>query len=119
MQSANPAEEQVYFGIAFRSASGDQIAGIQVQQVGPQVISLARYQDGAADIVSQRSVNNIIARLRLERDAASGAISAYFNDALVGDPMDFAPADAAILPVIFVKDGGVVIGVSAWDATLE
>lgn len=119
LQSTNPAEEEVYFGIAFRDADGGQIAGIQVQQVGPQVISLALYQDGQADFVSQRSVNNVIARLRLDRDASSGAVSAYFNDAPVGDPMDFAPADEAILPVIFVKDGGVVIGVSAWDVTLE
>jgi len=119
LQSTNPAEEEIYFGIAFRSASGDEIAGIQVQQVGPQVISLALYQDGAANFVSQRSVNNVIARLRLERDDSSGAVSAYFNDAPVGEPMGFAPADEAILPVIFVKDGGVVIGVSAWDVTLE
>ncbi len=119
LQSANPSEDEVYFGIAFRSASGDQIAGVQVQQVGPQVISLALYQNGEADFVSQRSVNNVIARLRLERDPTSGAVSAYFNDALVGEPMAFAPADEAILPVIFVKDGGVVIGVSAWDVTLE
>ena len=83
------------------------------------MISLALYQDGEADFVTQRSVNNFIARLRLDRDASSGAISAYFNDALVGDAMQFAPADEAILPVVFVKDGGVVIGVSAWDLTLE
>ena len=119
LQSTNPAEEAVYFGIALRNESGDQIAGIQVQQVGPQVISLALYQDGEANLVSQRQVNNVIARLRLDRDASSGAISAYFNDALVGAPMEFAPADEAVLPVIFVKDGGVVIGVSAWDMTLE
>ncbi len=121
LQSANPAEaeEEVYFGIAFRSASGDEIAGVQVQQIGSQVISLALYQDGAANFVSQRSVNNVIARLRLERDASSGAVSAYFNDAPVGEPMAFAPADEAILPVIFVRDGGVVIGVSAWEVTLE
>ncbi len=119
LQSTNPAEADVYFGIAFRSVSGGEIAGIQVQQVGSQVISLALYQDGEADFVTQRSVNNVIARLRLDRDIASGAVSAYFNDALVGDAMQFAPADEAILPVLFVKDGGVVIGVSAWDATLE
>ena len=119
LQSTNPAEEEVYFGIAFRSAIGAEIAGVQVQQIGPQVISLALYIDGQADVVSQRQANNVIARLRLERDASSGAVSAYFNDAMVGDPMEFAPADEAVLPVIFVKDGGVVIGVSAWDVTLE
>ncbi len=118
LQSANSTEDEVYFGIAFRSATGAETAGIQVQQVGPQVISLALYRNGEADFVSQRQANNVIARLRLSRDASSGAVSAYFNDMLVGDPIEFAPADAAILPVIFVKDG-VVIGVSTWDVTLE
>ena len=118
LQNTNPAEDEVYFGIAFRSETDAEIAGIQVQQVGPQVISLALYRNGEADFVSQRQANNVIARLRLARDAASGAVSAYFNDMLVGDPMEFAPADAGVLPVIFVKDG-VVIGVSSWDVTLE
>ena len=118
LQTTNPAEDEVFFGIAFRSATGAETAGIQVQQVGPQVISLALYRNGEADFVSQRQANNVIARLRLSRDASSGAVSAYFNDMLVGDPIAFAPADAAILPVIFVKDG-VVIGLSTWDVTLE
>ena len=118
LQTTNPAEDEVFFGIAFRSATGAESAGIQVQQVGPQVISLALYRNGEADFVSQRQANNVIARLRLARDLSSGAVSAYFNDMPVGDPMEFAPADAAILPVIFVKDG-VVIGLSTWDVTLE
>ncbi len=119
LHSTNPAEEDIYFGIAFSSESGDQTAGIQIQQVGPKVISLALFQDGEADIISQRSVNNVIARLRLDRDPASGAVSAYFNDSPIGDPMSLAAAEADILPAIFVKDGGVIIGVSAWDVTLD
>ena len=122
LRSANPtlvADDEVYFGILLRSAAGDDSAGLQIQQVGPGVISLAIVAGGEADVISQRSVNNLIARLRLDRDPSSGAVSAYFNDSQIGDPIAFAPADAAVLPVLFVKDGGVVVAVSAWNVTLD
>ena len=111
--------DEVYFGLALRDLTGETTVGIQVQQVGPAVISLALYQNGEADVISQRSVNNVIARLRLDHDRSQGSVSAYFNDSPVGDPMSFAAAGNDVLPAIFVKDGGVVIGVSAWDLTLE
>ena len=110
---------EIYFGLLFQNANGESSAGIQVQQVGPDVISLALYQNGAADVISQRSVTNLITRLRLDRDPSTGAVSAYFNDSLVGDPIELLPPDAAIEPAIFVKDGGVIIGVSAWQITLD
>ena len=107
----------IYFGIALQDLSGGDIAGIQLQQVGQSVISLGHYRNGAADVIAQRSVNNMIARLRLDHDQSSGALSAYFNDSPIGEPMSFAAED--ILPAIFVTDGGVIIGVSTWDLTLE
>ena len=112
------SDDEVYFGALLRSASGGQSAGIQIQQVGPSVISLALVRDGQADFISQRSVNNVITRLRLDRDPQSGAVSAFFNDSPIGDPIDFVAPDEEIVPVIFVKDGGVTIGVSAWSVTL-
>ncbi len=122
LRSTNPAvvtADDVYFGLLLRTVDGEKDAGIQIQQLGPSDISLALVQDGQADSVSQRSVNNVIARLRLDRDAESGAVSAYFNDSRIGDPIAFVGADEAALPVVFVKDGGVVIGVAAWTITLE
>ena len=122
LRSTNPAvvsDDEVYFGALLRSASGEQSAGIQIQQVGPSVISLALVRDGQADFISQRSVNNVITRLRLDRDPQSGAVSAFFNDSPIGDPIDFVAPDEEIVPVIFVKDGGVTIGVSAWSVTLD
>ena len=122
LRSTNPAvvtADEVYFGLLLRTANGEKDAGIQIQQIGPSEISLALVQDGQADSVSQRSVNNVIARLRLDRDVESGAVSAYFNDSRIGDPIAFVAADEEALPVLFVKDGGVVIGVAAWTITLE
>jgi len=121
LHSSDPTlgSDDVYFGILLQNAEGEGRAGIQIQQVGPDVISLALYHDGEADVISQRSVNNLITRLRLDRDPSTGAVSAYFNDSRIGEPIDFTQAGAALEPVIFVKDGGVVIGVSAWEITLD
>lgn len=122
LQSANPSlvnEDDVYFGLALQKPADEGMAGIQLRQIAPSIISLALYQDGAADVISQRSVSNVIARLRLDLDREAGTLSAYFNDAPVGDPLEFAADDADILPAIFVKDGGIVIGISAWSVTLE
>ena len=122
LHNSNPtlaSADEVYFGIALDNQSGEAIVGIQVQQVGPAVISLALYQNGVADVISQRSVNNIIARLRLDYDRDQETVSAYFNDSPVGNPMSFAAADNDVLPAIFVKDGGMIIGVSTWTLNLD
>ena len=110
---------EIYFGLLLQNAKGEGSAGIQVQQDGPDVISLALYKNGTADVISQRSVTNLITRLRLDRDPSTGVVSAYFNDSLIGESIDILPPAAALKPAIFVKDGGVIIGVSAWQITLE
>lgn len=121
LRSFNPAVvsgEEVYFGILFQSTSGGENAGIQVQAIGPNVINLALFANNQADFVSQRSVNAVIARLRLDRDPLTGIIFAYFNDSQIGAGIPFVAPDAEVVPVIFVKDGGVVLGVSSWSITL-
>ena len=121
LRSFNPAVvsgDDVYFGIILQSLSGNKSAGIQVQAVGPNVINLARVQDGAANFVSQRSVNAVIARLRLEYDRENGVVFAYYNDSQIGSALPLDATDGMVLPVIFAKDGGVIIGVSSWRITL-
>ncbi len=122
LRSANPAlvgDGDIYFGILLQSADGERRAGIQVQQVAANVINLALYSGDEANFISQRAASNMIARLRLERDRETGSVSAYFNDSRIGDPIALVAADEAVAPVLFVKDGGVVIGVSAWQITLD
>ena len=122
LRSFNPAVvsgEDVYFGILFQSTSGSENAGIQVQAIGPNVINLALYSNNEADFISQRSVNAVIARLRLDRDPLTGVVFAYFNDSQIGAGIPFVAPDAEVVPVIFVKDGGVVVGVSSWSITLQ
>lgn len=112
------AEGEVSFGIRLQSTEGDENAGIQIRQDGNGIISLAQVRDGLDDIISQRNVPNMIARLRLERNGETGEIRAYFNDTQVGEPMTNLPADAAVLPAIVAADG-LVLAVSAWQLELK
>ncbi|MCY4146603.1 MAG: hypothetical protein OXE95_09670 [Chloroflexi bacterium] len=112
------AEGEVSFGIRLRSLAGDQDAGIQIRQDGSGIISLAQVRDGSPDIISQRTVPNMIARLRLERNDETGEILAYFNDQQIGEPMTNLPADADLLPAIVAADG-IVLAVSAWQLELK
>ncbi len=111
------AEGEVSFGILLQSSEGEANAGIQIRQDGNGIISLAQVRDGIADIISQRNVPNMIARLRLERDTATGEIRAFFNDTQVGEPMTNLPADAPVAPAIVAADG-LVLAVAAWQLEL-
>ena len=122
LHSANPAlgsDDSIYFGLALQSPDGSTSAGIQIEQVDSNIISLAHYSDGQAAVIRELAVSNLIARLRLEFDRGAGTVRVYFNDGQVGDALAFAPDDGEALPAIFVKDGGLVIGISAWSVTLD
>ena len=122
LRSFNPAvvnSDEVYFGIIFQSTSGGQNAGIQIQADGPTVINLAMVHDSQANFISQRAVNAVIARLRLDRDPVSGSVIAYFNDSQIGAGIPFVEPGESVVPALFVKDGGVVVGVSSWTITLQ
>lgn len=122
LRNANPAvvsDDDVYFGILFQSTSSGDNAGIKILAVEANVINLALYENSETNFVSQRSVNALIARLRLDRDPTSGSVTAFFNDSQIGAPMRSIALDEAVAPVIFVKDGGVTVGVTAWQITLD
>jgi serine/threonine protein kinase len=122
LRTFNPAvvsNEEVYFGIMFQSTNDGNNAGIQIQAVQPSVINLALVENNEANFISQRSVNAVIARLRLDRNIETGNVFAFFNDSQIGNAIDFLDPDDPIVPVIFVKDGGVIIGVTSWRITLD
>ena len=109
---------EVSFGLLLQTTDGASSAGIQIRRDSASKVSLAQLRDGEAATISQRNVPNMIARLRLDRDTATGAVRTYFNDAQIGEPIVSLPADAALAPAI-VAAPGVVLGVSAWELTLE
>lgn len=122
LRTFNPAvvsAEDVFFGLLLESAEGGDNVGIQVQVIGTNVINLYRVVNNQLSFLSQKSVNVVIARLRIERDLSTGNISLFYNDEVLTEPFAFVAADAPLLPMAWVKEGGVVIGVSNWRVALR
>jgi hypothetical protein len=122
LTSRNPAivsPDEVYFGLMFQNEEGSRTAGIYVQEAQPNVLNLAQRSDEAISFLSQRPVNVLVVRLRLERDPVTGAISIFFNDSQIGAALAFLEADAPLVPALFVKDGGVIVSVTGWRISLR
>lgn len=113
-------DDAVYFGALLQAADDPATtAGLQVQQVQAGVINLMQRTGDTTRTVSQRSVNAAVVRVRLERDVQTGNVTIFFNDEQIGQPMPLAAADAPVVPVLFVRDGGVIVSVSDWRITLR
>jgi hypothetical protein len=110
----------VYFGAVLADADDPaQTAGMHVQLVQPGVINLAQRSGEQTQTVSQRAVNAVVIRVRLERDPASGAITLFFNGEQIGGAIQFVSPDAALLPTLYVKSTGVIVSVTSWSVTLR
>ncbi len=106
----------VYYGVAL-IGSGGAAQGLRVQLVQPGVINLGQVTNGEALTVSQRAVNNQIARLRLNRDPGSGTITCFFNDEQIGPPL--TGVGSSVSPALFVYASGVIVSVTEWTITLR
>lgn len=118
----NPAvvsAEDIFFGMLLQSTEDGNNVGIQIQQAQGSAINISQVQNSTASFLSQQAVNTIIVRLRIDRDLNTGAVSLFLNDNPIGRPIEFIAPDAPILPVLFVKDGGVLVGVNNWQITLR
>jgi hypothetical protein len=114
------SSNSVYFGALLANADNPaQTAGLHVQLVQPGVINLGQRSGDKVQTVSQRSVNAVVIRARLERDPASGAVTLFFNGEQIGGAIQFVSADAAVLPTLYVKSTGVIVSVTGWSVTLR
>ena len=124
LASFNPTlldSEDVFFGVMLQNVDDPtQQAGIYVQVVNLNVLNLfQRIGDNDPVFVRQLSVNNVLTRIRIEHDPISGDITVFLGDALVGEPIPFVSPDASLQPVLFVKDGGVIVNVTSWRVGLR
>ena len=111
---------QVYFGALLQN-SGDatQTAGAQIELARQGVL---RFSQRAGETVTSFSVSSVsvyVVRIRLERNPANGAITVYVNGEQLGTPIDFANPDTNLLPVLYVKSGGVIVSVTKWTVSLR
>jgi len=120
----NPAELEAeeataFFGIAFESANDGNNVGLQIDIVSSNAINLVAINNNNRNFLRQRSVSSVIVRLRLDRDATNGDVSLFINDEPIGSRIPFIEAEEPVLPVIFVKDGGVVLSINSWRVILR
>ena len=112
--------EDVYFGVMLESVEDPtQRVGLYIQVDDLNVVNLWLRVGDELEFVSQRSVNAVVARVRLERDPVSGNVLALFNDSQVGVSVPFIAPEAPVRPLLFVKDGGVIVGVTSWRVNLR
>jgi hypothetical protein len=130
LASYNPPlviDNEVFFGALLQNAENPAlVAGVEVQLENTNNVINLGVRTGLFEslenlsIISQRSVGEVSLRLRLDRDPANGNITVYINNEQLGlSSLPLADADDVILPVLYVKDGGVVVHVTRWVLTLQ
>lgn len=112
--------EEVFFGLMLQSVEDpSRNIGVQIQVVSLNILNLSIRENDSIRFVRQVSVNNVLAHLRLERDQNTGNVTAYFNDALIGEPMSFLPLDASVNSALYIRNGGVIVSVTDWRIGLR
>ncbi|MBL8131786.1 MAG: hypothetical protein JNL42_08000 [Anaerolineae bacterium] len=113
-------DQGVYFGMLL--SSPEDLAGgvgVQISLAQQGVFNIGQRRDGTSEVNIQRSVGAPIARIRLERDLTSGLLAAYVNDEQIGTPIRLSSPDVPLMPVLYVRRGGVIIHVNRWQMTLR
>ncbi len=113
-------DNNVYFGLLLQEADDPaSVAGVQVSLAQAGVINLAQRVGEEVRNLSQRAVGAVTVRVRLERDPVNGDILTFINGEQLGQAVSLAAADTPLLPVLFVKDGGVIVSVTDWTLNLR
>ncbi len=118
----NPAlidEGGVFFGIAMESASDGNNIGIQITALDNTTISVFETQNGTLTPLRTRSVGSIVVRLRIDRDIETGSVLLFLNDEQLSPAIEFLDPGAEVIPVLSVRDGGVIIRVTDWHVSLR
>ncbi len=113
-------QQEVYFGAVLASANDpSQTMGMQVVLNQPGVINLGQRQGSEVRILSTRSVTAVVVQLRLVRDPVSGVVTVFYNNEQVGQPVLFVDPNEPVVPVLFVRNGGVIVSVTEWSVMLR
>ena len=112
------AEDGVYFGLLLQSADEPLSAGVQVNLVNLSSIRLSQRVGETLETISQRSDDARNLRIRLERNVDAETITIYVDNQQLGNPIPFA-GDEPVIPVLYVRQGGVIVHVLSWSVTLR
>ncbi|MEP7290946.1 MAG: hypothetical protein ABI835_04140 [Chloroflexota bacterium] len=113
-------DNQVYFGMALQPVSAPaQATGAQIEVAQAGVFNIAQRAGEMVTVAMQRSVEPQIARIRLERDLANDALVVFVNNERIGTGIAFVGDDTSVIPVIYVRAGGVIVHVNQWQIILR
>ena len=70
-------------------------------------------------MMMQRSFGAQVARMRLVRDPSNDTLVLFVNDDQVGTSVDFVDDETPVIPMLYVRAGGVIIHVHRWQVILR
>lgn len=114
--------EEVYFGVMLMSpqdADDFENRGVQVQAISLTSINIYQRINDERVLIDDQNVNAVLGRLRVDRDTATGVVTTYFNDTPIGQTVQLPSPDAPLIPVLYIRKGGVVASVTNWRITLR
>ncbi|GAB1421035.1 hypothetical protein MASR2M15_11670 [Anaerolineales bacterium] len=111
--------DEVSFGLLLEHTADGNNAGIKVDALQETIININKIINNEQEFLSQKAVSAIIVRLRIDRDIPTGRLSLYVNDSLIGQPINFVGEGSDVLPILFINDGGVIMGVTKWTLYLR
>ncbi|HVU12814.1 MAG TPA: hypothetical protein VHD90_16160 [Phototrophicaceae bacterium] len=113
-------DNQVYFGMMLQPINQpDRPVGAQIQVAQPGLFNIGQRVGSTVTISMQRSVGTPVAHIRLERDLLNNELAIYVNNEQVGASIPFAGTNNPVLPVLYVREGGVIVHVTNWQITLK
>ena len=112
-------DNDVYFGLALQAASNPALtAGLQVELASPGVLRLSLREGDTVTAVSQRTQGGPL-DVRLERDLDAETVRVLVNGQPLGAAIPFVGGGEAVVPLLYVHDGGVIAHVADWSVTLR
>ena len=114
------AEDAVYFGLLLQSADDPEVsAGVQVNLFDIGFIRLSAVEGETVTPRSERSNTATNLRIRLERNLEEQTVTAYVDNQQLSIPIAFPAGDDPVIPVLFVRNGGVIVHVHSWTVSLN
>jgi hypothetical protein len=112
--------DSVYFGALLQDGNNSaQKVGLHVRLVQPGVLSLGQRVGEDITPISQQAVSVYVVRVRLERDPSSNKVIVNVNGQQLGQSLDFVDNNTPVLPVLYVKNSGVIVSVTRWTLSLR
>ena len=113
-------DDQVFFGAMLTPADNPAASvGLEVQLEQPGILNLGVRRAGQVQIVGQRAVSAYQVRLRMVRNPGAQTVALYVDGNQLGQPVPFVGTNAQVIPVLYVRNGEVIIHVESWTVNLR